>query len=105
MPKHMLTKAARPARFFGDRYALAALRDKRATLAGEIADMKKRLKWAEDALGHVDACLRLMDPEADPTSLPTKRPTSGSSYSATVWWDGACVGALRLDPHGDLGFA
>lgn len=58
----------------GNRYALAALRDKRATLAGEIAALKKKLAWAEDALGHVDACLRLMDPEADPAGLPTKRP-------------------------------
>lgn len=57
----------------GNRYALTALRDKRATLAGEIADMKKRLKWAEEALGHVDACLRLLDPEIDPGSLPAKR--------------------------------
>ena len=58
----------------GNRYALTALKDKRATLAGEIAALKKRLKWAEDALGHVDACLRLMDPDADPSALPAKRP-------------------------------
>lgn len=58
----------------GNRYALTALKDKRATLAGEIASLKKRLKWAEEALGHVDACLRLMDPDADPSSLPAKRP-------------------------------
>lgn len=57
----------------GNRYALAALKDKRATLAGEIAYLKKKLAWGEDALSHIDACLRLMDPEADPSSLPAKR--------------------------------
>ncbi len=58
----------------GNRYALTALRDKRATLAGEITDFKKQIAWREQALGHVDACLRLMDPGADPSSLPAKRP-------------------------------
>ncbi len=58
----------------GNRYALTALRDKRATLAGEIADLKKQIAWREQALGHVEACLRLMDPGADPSSLPAKRP-------------------------------
>ena len=58
----------------GNRYALVALRDKRATLAGEIADLKKQIAWRTEALGHVDACLRLMDPEADPARLPAKRP-------------------------------
>src|SRR5258706_15875500 len=24
--------------------------------------------------------------------------------SLSVWWDGACVGALRIDEHGDLAF-
>jgi len=58
----------------GNRYALAALKDKRATLAGEIADLKKQITWRTEALSHVDACLRLMDPEANPASLPLKRP-------------------------------
>jgi hypothetical protein len=29
----------------GNQYALAALKDKRATLAGEIVDLKKQLAW------------------------------------------------------------
>ncbi len=58
----------------GNRYALTALRDKRATLAGEIADLKKRTKWAKEALVHVDACLKLMDPTINPASLRAKRP-------------------------------
>ena len=29
----------------GNRYALHALKDKRATLSGEIGDLKRRLAW------------------------------------------------------------
>lgn len=58
----------------GNRYALAALKDKRATLAGEIADLKKQIAWRTEALAHVDACLRLMDPAATPDAIPAKRP-------------------------------
>jgi len=58
---------------FGNKYALTALRTQRGKLAGEIADLKTRLKWAEGQLVHVDACLRLMDPETDPTKLPAVR--------------------------------
>lgn len=58
----------------GNRYAITALKDKRASLAGEIAQLKNRLAWAESQLRHVDATLSLFDPKLDPDSLPTKRP-------------------------------
>ena len=50
----------------GNRYALHALRDKRATLAGEIADLKKQLAWRVQQLDHVDACLTIFEPGFDP---------------------------------------
>jgi len=46
----------------GNRYALTALRDRRASLAGEIVSLKKKLAWAEGQLVHLDATLRLFDP-------------------------------------------
>jgi hypothetical protein len=58
----------------GNRYALSALKAKRASLAGEIAAMKKKLAWAEDSLRHVDACLMLLEPTGDPSAIPAKRP-------------------------------
>lgn len=58
----------------GNRYALAALKTQRATLAGEIVQLKKRLAWAEQQLIHVDATLHLLDPSADPSAIPLKRP-------------------------------
>ena len=58
----------------GNKYALAALKDKRATLAGEIAQLKNRLAWAESQLKHVDATLALFDPNLDPDEIAAKRP-------------------------------
>jgi len=58
----------------GNKYALAALKDQRARLAGEIASLKKRLAWAEDHIRHVDASLQLLDPQLFPNLIPAKRP-------------------------------
>jgi len=58
----------------GNRYALTALKDKRATLAGEIAALKKQIAWRVEALSHVDGCLRLLEPDGDPSTIPAKRP-------------------------------
>ena len=57
-----------------NKYALAALKDKRATLAGEIAQLKNKLAWAESQLKHVDATIGLFEPSLDPDSIPNKRP-------------------------------
>lgn len=58
----------------GNRYALVALKDKRATLAGEIAHLKKQLDWRQKALDHVDACLTLFEPGFDVSAIGAKRP-------------------------------
>jgi hypothetical protein len=57
----------------GNMYALAALKNQRASLAGEIAHMKKRLAWAEEQIRHVDASLQLLDPQLFPHLIPAKR--------------------------------
>jgi hypothetical protein len=57
-----------------NKYALAALKDRRATLAGEIADLKRRLQTATTQLDHIDACLTIFEYEGDPAAIPNKRP-------------------------------
>ena len=57
----------------GDRYALSALRKKRAELASEIVHLERQLRHRREALGHVDATLRLLDPSVDPKEIPNKR--------------------------------
>ena len=60
----------------GNRYALKALRDKRASIASDIMQVERKLRHLRDSLVHVDATLRLLDPEADPEAIPVKRPTT-----------------------------
>jgi len=54
-------------------YALAALKQRRALLAAEIADLESHLRSRRDSLGHVDATLRLLDPSIRPDRIPNKR--------------------------------
>jgi hypothetical protein len=58
----------------GDRYALSALRNRRASIASEIVQLEAKLRHCRESLVHVDATLRLLDPESEPESIPTKRP-------------------------------
>jgi hypothetical protein len=57
-----------------NKYALAALRERRAELAGEIKTLESRLRHIRDSLVHVDATLRLFDPDGNPNSIRPKRP-------------------------------
>lgn len=57
----------------GNRYALGALRDRRASLAGEIVSLKKKLAWAEGQLVHLDATLRLFDPGYQDGDVPPRK--------------------------------
>src|SRR5690349_11797555 len=57
----------------GDRYALSALRKRRATLAGEIVQLERQLRARRDTLVHVDATLKLLDPNYDAGTVRPKR--------------------------------
>lgn len=58
----------------GNKYALAALKDKRAALSGEIASIKTKLAWREAQLRHVDATIQVFEPEFDVDGIADKRP-------------------------------
>lgn len=57
----------------GNKYALAALREKRAKIAGEIEQLKKQLAWKQEQLANVDKTLPLFDPDYEPGSIKAKR--------------------------------
>jgi hypothetical protein len=57
----------------GDTYALSALRKKRAELASELVQLERQTRHRREALGHVDATLRLLDPSVDIEAIPNKR--------------------------------
>jgi hypothetical protein len=57
----------------GNKYALAALKDRRARLAGEIFALKKQIQAKLGQMAHLDATMVLFDPEAHPSSIRPKR--------------------------------
>ena len=58
----------------GDRYALSALKNRRATIASEIVSLERQIRHCKESLVHVDATLRLLDDTIDLDAIPNKRP-------------------------------
>ena len=56
----------------GDRYALSALRKRRAILAAEIIQLERQVRARKDSLVHVDATLKLLDPDYDSGTVRPK---------------------------------
>ena len=57
-----------------NKYALAALRERRAAIGGEITLTERKLRYLRESLKHIDGTLRLFDPDADPKDIAAKRP-------------------------------
>ena len=58
----------------GNQHALHALRERRASLDGELRECERRLRYLKEMLGHLDATLGLLDPSSDPKAIKAKRP-------------------------------
>jgi hypothetical protein len=56
-----------------NQYAIAALKDRRATLAGEVVQFKEGIRYREEQLSHLDAVLRTLDPGYRSDTIPPKR--------------------------------
>jgi hypothetical protein len=57
----------------GNRYALSAMKNRRAELAGEIAALEKQAAWKRSQLAHLDATLVLFG-EGDPDAIKAVKP-------------------------------
>jgi hypothetical protein len=57
-------------------YALVA---KRSEIGGIIADLEERTRQARADLAHIDATLRMFDPDSVPKQIKDKRPAHGRS--------------------------
>ena len=68
----------------GNRYALAALRERRAALDSEIKECDRKLRYLREAIGHIDATLSLFDPNGDPKEIAAKRPYKRVKLFASV---------------------
>jgi hypothetical protein len=58
----------------GNRYALHALKERRAEIDGELRQCEQRLRYLREMLGHLDATLGLFDPDGNPKAIKAKRP-------------------------------
>ena len=56
-----------------NKYALAALRERRAEASSEIMQLQSRLRHMKASLVHLDASLSILDPDRDPKAIPNKR--------------------------------
>jgi hypothetical protein len=56
-----------------NQYAIAALKDRRATLAGEIESYKQGIHDREEMLSHLDATLRALDPSYRADTVAPKK--------------------------------
>jgi hypothetical protein len=76
----------------GNRYALAALKERRAAIDGEMRECERKLRHLRETLGHLDATLALFDPEGNPKAIKAKRP-----YKRVKLFGAGQLGRLILD--------
>jgi hypothetical protein len=79
----------------GDKYAIAALKNKRASMASEVVQLERQLRHLKESLIHVDYTLKLLDPEADPDTIPNKRPVRHAKLFREGELGRMILGALR----------
>lgn len=57
-----------------NKYAMAALKERRASIAGLITDYEQRLGRLRQSLSHIDGTLRLFDDGIEPDAIAPKKP-------------------------------
>jgi hypothetical protein len=60
---------------------VSALRNKRAELAGMVGQLEQQLTRQRTNLAHLDATMRLFEPEIRPQEIRAKRQRAGSAWS------------------------
>jgi len=53
--------------------ALSGLKKKRGEIAGQVAYLKKQIRRHQLTLAHLDACIKLWEPDSRPDRIPNKR--------------------------------
>jgi len=57
----------------GTSHIVSALCQKRSEMSGEIIELEKRLSDIRKQMSHIDASIKIFDPEFDLRTLPPKR--------------------------------
>jgi hypothetical protein len=61
-------------------HVIGALRNKRAELAGMLRQLEQQLVQQRANLAHVDATMRLFDPDIRPKDIPPKQPRTRNAW-------------------------
>ena len=77
-----------------NKYALAALKDRRARIAGEIFALKKQIQAKLGQMAHLDATMVLFDPDAHPSAI---RPKRVKAYQRVPLFGHGELGCVILD--------
>jgi hypothetical protein len=81
----------------GNSYAISALSDKRAEIAGKILDLERQLRVHRSELMHLDAAMTLLDPDIKPHSIRAKQPMADrSGHFAMGEISQRCYDGLRV---------
>jgi hypothetical protein len=80
-------------------HVVSALREKRAHISGEVRVAKQRLAKLEDALGNLDATLRLFEPGSDPGAIPARRPYKRNGQFRNGELPRLILSTLRASPE------
>ena len=78
-----------------DPHVISALRAKRAEVAGLIDSLERQIGQCRANLIHLDAVLRLYQPERDPTEIKPKRSVHRNRYFASGELARMCLEAFR----------
>jgi hypothetical protein len=85
----------------GDSFIISGLLRKHAEILGVISDLERQLDQRHADLAHVDAVLRLLEPEIDLEKIPPRhRPPKRSSYFGRGEITRTCLEAFR-DAEGE----
>jgi len=79
-----------------NKHIAAVLVQKRATLTGLIIDLEERTRQARQDLVHIDASIRMFDPDLDFRKISHKRPSTRGTLFAHGEVAGFCRNGLRV---------
>jgi hypothetical protein len=87
----------------GYSYAISALSDKRAEIAGLILDLEKQVAGHRASLAHIDAVLHLLDPTIKPAAIRAKgRMAERSGYFDLGELSARCLDGAREAGEGGV---
>ena len=80
----------------GNKYAMAALKDRRSRLAGEVHSLKAQADAKLRQIETLDATMRIFDPDFDPATLHDWPAVSNELAARAQAWEKAAPNHARI---------